>query len=88
MDRGAWQATVHGVTRVEHNLATKPQSPPKHLQWRESGKLMKCESLVVVRSLGKVYIIEYKIVDENIQCYKKYSFIVHIVWISYYNYYI
>ena len=24
MDRGAWQATVHGVTRVRHNLATKP----------------------------------------------------------------
>ena len=26
MDRGAWQATVHGVTRVGHDLATK--SPP------------------------------------------------------------
>ena len=26
IDRGAWQATVHGVTRVGHNLATKP--PP------------------------------------------------------------
>ena len=24
MDRGAWQATVHEVTRVGHNLATKP----------------------------------------------------------------
>ena len=24
LDRGAWQATVHGVTRVGHNLATKP----------------------------------------------------------------
>ena len=24
MDRGAWQATVHGVKRVRHNLATKP----------------------------------------------------------------
>ena len=24
MDRGAWQATVHRVTRVGHNLATKP----------------------------------------------------------------
>ena len=22
MDRGAWQATVHGVTRVRHDLAT------------------------------------------------------------------
>ena len=24
MDRGAWQATVHEVARVGHNLATKP----------------------------------------------------------------
>ena len=25
MDRGAWWATVHGVTKVTHNLATKQQ---------------------------------------------------------------
>ena len=24
MDRGAWQATVHGVARVGHDLVTKP----------------------------------------------------------------
>ena len=24
MDRGAWQTIVHGVTRVRHNLVTKP----------------------------------------------------------------
>ena len=29
MDRGAWQATVHGVIRVRHELATKPL-PPYH----------------------------------------------------------
>ena len=28
MDRGAWQAIVHGVTRVRHDLATKPPKPP------------------------------------------------------------
>ena len=28
MDRGTWQAAVHGVTRVRHDLATKPL-PPK-----------------------------------------------------------
>ena len=27
MDRGAWRATVHGVARVGHDLATKPPSP-------------------------------------------------------------
>ena len=25
--RGAWQATVHGVTRVGHDLVTKPPPP-------------------------------------------------------------
>ena len=34
LDRGAWWATVHGVTRVRYDLATKPpmpgqQTPPK-----------------------------------------------------------
>ena len=27
MDRGAWRATVHGVARVGHDLATKPPPP-------------------------------------------------------------
>ena len=27
MDRGAWRATVHGVARVRHDLATKPPPP-------------------------------------------------------------
>ena len=31
MDRGAWQAIVHGVTRVRHDLATKP---PSTLVWK------------------------------------------------------
>ena len=24
LDRGAWRATVHGIARVRHDLATKP----------------------------------------------------------------
>ena len=28
MDRGDWQATVHEVARVRHNLATKVPPPP------------------------------------------------------------
>ena len=27
MDRGAWRATVHVVTRVGHDLVTKPPLP-------------------------------------------------------------
>ena len=29
-DRGAWQATVHGVTKVGHNLTTKPPHTHTH----------------------------------------------------------
>ena len=31
MDRGAWEATAHGVTRVGHDLVTKPPPPPSWL---------------------------------------------------------
>ena len=31
MDRAAWQATVHGVARIGHNLVTKP--PPVKLKF-------------------------------------------------------
>ena len=31
MDRGAWQATVHGVSRVGHDLATKQELDRGHL---------------------------------------------------------
>ena len=29
IDRGAWQATVHVVARVGHDLATKPPPPQR-----------------------------------------------------------
>ena len=31
MDRGAWWATVHGLQRVGHDLATKQQQPSSYL---------------------------------------------------------
>ena len=31
MNRGAWQATVHGVARVRHDLATKPPPQAGHI---------------------------------------------------------
>ena len=36
MDRGAWQATVHGVSRVRHHLVTKP--PPMTYMEKECKK--------------------------------------------------
>ena len=38
MDRGAWWATVHGVTRVRHNLATKPPPPLYPFRLAERGE--------------------------------------------------
>ena len=35
MDRGTWQATVHRVSKVGHNLATKPLPPPSALHIKE-----------------------------------------------------
>ena len=32
MDRGAWQATVYGVTRVKHDLVTKPPKTGRSLK--------------------------------------------------------
>ena len=32
MDRGVGHATVHAVTRVRHDLATKPPPPPGMIQ--------------------------------------------------------
>ena len=35
MDRETWQATIHGVARVGHNLVTKP--PPRNIKSCKSG---------------------------------------------------
>ena len=41
MDRGAWQATVYGVARVGHNLATK--SPPLNIKLPcDENNLLRC----------------------------------------------
>ena len=39
MDRGTWRATVHGVARVRHNLATKSPPQRKLLQVNNEGKM-------------------------------------------------
>ena len=39
MDRGAWQATVHGVARVGHDLVMK--APPKDIKKQSRGTLIK-----------------------------------------------
>ena len=54
MDRGAWWATVHGVTRVGHNLATKPPpleiSSPGGSDGKESAR--NAGDLALITNLG------------------------------------
>ena len=40
MDRGAWEATDHGVARVEYHLATKP---PDHVGEEKKLKAIKMQ---------------------------------------------
>ena len=39
MDRGAWQATVHGVAKVGCHLATKPEEIDKFLETYKQPRL-------------------------------------------------
>ena len=64
MDRGAWQAIVHGVARVGHDLATKPT--PTNNQWRNrhgeqtyghgerGGERVKCMERVTYITMSKI----------------------------------
>ena len=44
LDRRAWQATVHGVTRVRHGLVAKPSPLPSSHQERAEGRELPHES--------------------------------------------
>ena len=44
MHRGAWQVIVHGVTRVWHDLATKP--PPPHAYVYQTAQKVLDEDIV------------------------------------------
>ena len=61
LDRGAWQATVHRVTRVGHNLATTPPPPPparwilrKSLCSNKDQALPKIKLLFLKKSLEEI----------------------------------
>ena len=48
MDNGVWQATVHGVTRVRHNLATNPPTT-KNTTKKQS---LSCKHLKIKTSIS------------------------------------
>ena len=43
MDRGAWQATVHGVARIGHDLETKPPPWLPEGKWGGEGRIKSVE---------------------------------------------
>ena len=49
MGRGAWQATVHGVTRVRHELVTIPPPPPPPPPIEASGHTTLLKSIYRVK---------------------------------------
>ena len=52
MGRGAWQAAVHGVSRVRHDLATKPPPPALLTPFPGfSGMYSECDSMSSNRRL-------------------------------------
>ena len=64
MDRGAWQATVHGIARVSHDLATKP---PPFLGQRVPRYLVKyCCGCVSRVFLGKMHICVSKLKEAQL----------------------
>ena len=73
MDRGTWQATVHGVTRVRHDLATKQQpvvrTPCIHC-WRAQ-----VQSLVEEMRSHKLDSVAKK--KKRKQPFLKHSFLLH-----------
>ena len=57
MDRGAWQVTVHGVTRVRHDLVTKPNQRPhySHLKISALSHVQKCKTHQLQKRLHSIW---------------------------------
>ena len=69
MDRGAWQATVHGVTRVGHDLVTKPPPPPPNNKFLTSAN--RAFSMIYCMLCHKTSLstlIKNQIKESNFQC--------------------
>ena len=54
-DRGAWRATVQGVARVAHDLATKPPLSPPYIQYPN---LPTCLNIPFTGKKKKSYILQ------------------------------
>ena len=64
LDRGAWQATVHGFARVGHSLATKPP-PLCASSWGFWRKLKKAFTLLELNSAWR----DRQVTSEHVICW-------------------
>ena len=70
MDRGAWLATVHGVSRVGHDSATKPPPPPPYTLYLRTSP--SCSSIYIITVLGgkqKHHLHQLQISERHTMCH-------------------
>ena len=65
MDRGAWQATGNGATRVGHQLVTKPLPPPRAYMWfqRHSSPIVNFDVFICVTGISVLIVTLIVICD-------------------------
>ena len=68
MDRGAWQATVHEVERVRHDLVTKPPPPPITIYTTTNYDIRKLYKEKLQGLYGNTEKRIYQICDSNADC--------------------
>ena len=62
MDRGAWRAAVHGVTRVRHDLVTKQQLAEEQLKsWEIILKVweIKFKLMLLIQGICSMYNLNF-----------------------------
>ena len=73
MDRGVWQATVHGITRVGHSLVTKPPLFIKETAFSSLSalhSLVKCQLTIYTRGYcGLLILLHWSIHLLLCQCH-------------------
>ena len=66
MERGAWQAIIHGVARVRHDSETKP--PPLHIYYRVKIKKSKMLNITYKPAILSVHPKEMKTQVHKLGC--------------------
>ena len=68
MDRGAWQAIVHEVTRVGHDLVTKPPPPQSNKFLSSANRAFSMIYYMLCHKTSLSTLIKNQIKESNFQC--------------------